>query len=34
MNCVNIKHPDFVKLQKQSGKKPAVLAAECGVFMD
>lgn len=32
--CVNIKHPEFIELQKQVGINPLVLSAKVGVWME
>jgi hypothetical protein len=32
--CINIKHPDLVKLAKESGLNPLVLASKMGVWME
>jgi hypothetical protein len=34
MSCVNKNHPEFLKLVKQTGIKPSILAAQIGVWMD
>ena len=33
-NCINKNHPDFLKLEKESGLDGIVLAAKMGVWMD
>lgn len=33
-HCINKSHDDFIKLQKETGKKPSILAAEVSVWQE